>query len=702
MASGRTVYGLKKSGEKIPLEIGLSKVTLDDGTVQVVATLNDITEKKKIEDKLSETNLALEEEKQNFENFVNLAPVGIAINNMEDGSFKYVNSEFSKFTGYKVDELNKMDYWQLTPKKYEQEEQYQHTSMTDIGHYGPYQKEYIHKEGHHYPVVLSGIRIKSFDGKDYIWSVVQDISEQQKNEKKLRESKERADLINMRMSLANDSAGIGVWEWDLPTNVFVWDEWMFKIYGIEPSDFSGDYEDWEGRVHPDDIEDVRTKLKLAVAGKGKYDPEFRVVHPDGQIRTLKANAEVLRDKQGKAFKVTGVNYDISDSVETLEKLALAKNEAEKLSRVKSEFLANMSHEIRTPMNGIIGLNELLLGTSLTDTQKEWAVALKASADSLMTIINDILDISKIESGKINIESVEFDLTQLLHQIESPSRVNAKNKLIDFSVATHGIENNHFIGDPTRIKQILFNLVNNAIKFTESGSVSVHIFSTDSLSDNRCRLSFEVRDTGIGISAEQKSRLFERFSQADNSTTRRVGGTGLGLNISKQLVELMDGNIGFDSEQGKGSTFWFNLTLERASMPVKSGSAKTNTLPERLSRSVKALLVEDNRINQMVAEHILQEIGVESDTAENGLEAIKLLETHQYDIIFMDCHMPVMDGFEATKKIRNNIKYKHLPIVAITAGTLEQEHCQCIDSGMNAVITKPFKANDIIQALELVK
>jgi PAS domain S-box-containing protein len=543
----------------------------EEGTfVEMAGSIADISVNKQLEEKLRETNKALEQEQEKFTKFVNLAPVGIAINHLDDGRFEYVNSEFSRFSGYKVDELNSMDYWQLTPRMYEQQEQEQLTIMSETGRYGPYQKEYIHKAGHHYPVVLSGIRIKTLDGKDYIWSVVQDISEQQRHE---------------------------------------------------------------------------------------------------------------------------------------EQLKVAKQNAEDAARIKSEFLANMSHEIRTPMNGIMGLTELLLGTELTHTQKEWAEALKVSAATLLTIINDILDLSKIESGKLNIESVPFNLTQLLQQIKKLSAVNASNKSLHFLVEAQGIESSDFIGDPTRIKQILLNLVNNAIKFTDKGSVSLKVSLNKQLSDKRCQIKFEVDDTGIGISPEQQHKLFDRFSQADSSTTRRFGGTGLGLNICKQLVELMNGKIYCDSTEGCGSAFWFILDLEYQSPAhqlIKNKPSVAFGLPSHETKNIKALLVEDNRINQLVAENMFKVMCIQSDTAENGHEALELLAKNNYDIIFMDCHMPVMDGFEATKQIRKDPLYQYLPIVALTAGAMESEHLKCINVGMNAVITKPFEANDIAQALELIK
>lgn len=638
----------------------------------------------------------LEQEKRKFEEFVNLAPVGIAINRLEDGVFEYINSEFSRFTGYSVDELNTMDYWELTPKEYENMEQQQLKSMAEKGRYGPYQKEYIHKDGHKYPVLLSGIKISDLDSKDYIWSVAQDISSQKQYEEKLRKAKQQADLDTFRMRLANDSAGIGIWEWDLHTNALVWDDWMYKLYGRTEGEFSGAYEAWESSVHTDDIELAKTKLESAVAGTGIYDAEFRVVWPNGTTRVMKASAEVIRDVKGNPLKVIGVNYDITE-------IQQAKNEALKLAEAKSQFLANMSHEIRTPMNGIVGLTSLLLNSSLDDEQRGWAQGVKASTDSLLTIINDILDISKIESGKLNIESTRFDLMAILHQLTQPIKISAKEKSISFSMNTTGIKNSEFMGDPTRIKQIITNLLNNAIKFTEEGGVTLSVEQRDSIKNKNNKLLFTITDTGIGISPDVIDSLFQRFSQADNSTTRRFGGTGLGLNISKQLTELMGGEIGCESMEGEGSTFWFSLDLPVATAvsESKEKTAERDKLNVDLA-GLKILLVEDVMINQLVAQKILETMGGQVEIAENGLEAVDMVSRNTYDIVFMDCHMPEMDGFQAARKIRSVEKNKNLPIIALTAGAMKEEHDKCISSGMNLVVTKPFEPSDIVEAISLVR
>jgi len=418
-------------------------------------------------------------EKEKFEKFVDLAPVGIAINSISDGSFEFVNEEFGRITGYSVDELNQMDYWQLTPEKYEKQEHEQLELLAKYGQYGPYQKEYIHKNGHVYPVLLSGIKITDSKGETFIWSVVQDITHQKQSEQQIKTAKENVDSFALRMQLANDSAGIGVWELDLKTEKLVWDSWMYKLYGISELEFSCTYQAWLDRVHVDDVEHNEHNERMldeAINGVGIYDPEFRVVHPDGNIRTIKASAEILRDSHGAAIKVVGVNYDVTEKVDAIRKLFDAKLAAENAAQSKSDFLANMSHEIRTPMNAILGGLQLLENTSLPDELRAVLKNASYSGQSLLTIINDILDYSKIESNQLQLEKASFSLTEVLDSITYDLDSLVSEKRIGFTVNKDESYNEYWVGDLVRVKQIILNLSSNAVKFTEKGSVKINASS----------------------------------------------------------------------------------------------------------------------------------------------------------------------------------------------------------------------------------
>ncbi|WP_234401339.1 PAS domain-containing sensor histidine kinase [Pseudoalteromonas sp. T1lg23B] len=533
-------------GSTFPCLVSLTALSV--GTSHLILAIGrDISDLVKAQEELNEASMKTKEfekaylgEKEKFEKFVNLAPIGIAINSITDGSFEFVNKAFSDITGYSIEELNQMDYWQLTPKKYEKQELEQLESLNSIGQYGPYFKEYIHKSGETYPVLLSGIKI--IDGKNgtSIWSVVQDMSEQKAIEQQIQESKDKADSLALRLQLANESAGIGVWEWDLITGALIWDNWMYKLYGITESQFSGAYEAWVNSVHPDDIERASSNLEAAISGTGVYEPEFRVVHPSGVIRTLKASAEVLRDSSGNAIKVVGVNYDVTEKSNAMQILSEAKLAAESAAKAKSDFLANMSHEIRTPMNAILGGLQLLKGAELTPELSQVLNNASFSARSLLTIINDILDYSKIESNGLELEHIQFSLTEVIESVRYELSSLVSLKQIEFIVHKKADFKEYWIGDLVRVKQIMLNLASNAVKFTDQGSVHINI---DGQTHDGCpAVYFEVVDSGIGMSKEAIAKIFDRFTQADASTTRRYGGTGLGMSITTSLIKLMGGNI----------------------------------------------------------------------------------------------------------------------------------------------------------------
>ncbi|MEZ5335793.1 MAG: ATP-binding protein [Methanolobus sp.] len=433
--------------------------------------------------------------------------------------------------------------------------------------------------------------------------------------------------------------------------------------------------------------------------------------------------DVREEKMGRAFSYTvcpikNESGDIKSIVEygaDITDFRNAKMEAEAANLTKSEFLANMSHEIRTPMNGIMGMTDLLLNTELSDTQENYLEMIQKSSENLLEIINDILDISKIEAGKIELENIDFNLYDLLNEITCMIAVKGLEKEIEIRCE---IEKNvpvYVKGDPVRLKQILSNLTSNAVKFTDQGEVIISAMFKSQTYSTTC-LKFSVKDSGIGISDDKKKLLFDKFTQADTSTTRNYGGTGLGLAISKHLVEMMNGEIGVASKEGEGSEFWFNVCLEKSQKPYieNTGVHATTTcknknetdssslkVPDKTD-DMKILVVEDNLINQKLMEAMLKQTGYESEMAANGEEALEKLASVDYDLVFMDVQMPIMDGLAATRQIRSpdsRVLNHGIPVIAMTAHAMKGDMEQCLDAGMNDYISKPISLKHLSELMQ---
>ncbi|MBY0452017.1 MAG: response regulator, partial [Bdellovibrionaceae bacterium] len=443
-------------------------------------------------------------------------------------------------------------------------------------------------------------------------------------------------------------------------------------------------------IHSDDREMALHELRNL---KSQLLPttsfECRCVKKDGGMVWFSWKISLVAENS--AFY--GVGRDITDRKQLEVENMLARQAALAANEAKSQFLANVSHEIRTPLHGVMGMTKLLLDTPLNAEQRENAENILTSSDNLLTVINDVLDLSKIEAGQMRIEKLDFNLSHLIADVINNTKNLAAQKNIKLVSIVPPVYSN-VRGDAHRLRQVLLNLVSNAIKFTEKGSVKLVV---ESLAEPESDFGFKfsVQDTGIGLSDKTMKKLFKAFSQADSTTSRRYGGTGLGLSICKQLVELMGGHIGVNSIENEGSTFWFELSLEKAAQNSKSNSPSIALAG--LKYEGRVLVADDTLINQKVIARTLQKMGLHVDVAENGVQVIEQLQkVPDYDIVFLDGHMPLLDGYDTAKKIRSDKStlFHKVVLVALTANTLKGEREKCLALGMDEFLSKPINDDEL--------
>ncbi|RYJ44812.1 response regulator [Flavobacterium beibuense] len=453
-----------------------------------------------------------------------------------------------------------------------------------------------------------------------------------------------------RLQAAFEASIIGIWDYDILHNKIYWDETMYKLYGSDSKNNESHYDLWISRVHPEDVNKIESLLQDSIAGHSVYDTDFRIILPGGSLRYIRAKGTVYRDENNNPVRMLGTNWDITGQKTLEASLTEAKHKAEAASKSKSEFLANMSHEIRTPLNGIIGFTDLLIKTPLSESQAEYLKNVNNSANLLLDVINDILDFSKIEAGKLELHSEEIDVYELCEQTIDVIRHLAEQKKLEVLLNIAPDIQRYVYADPVRLRQVLTNLLSNAIKFTSEGEVELQLKSMKSDEEqNETTFEFSVRDTGVGIAPDKLQKIFGAFDQEDSSTTRKYGGTGLGLTISNKLLALMNSKLDVKSELNVGSEFYFTVKFV---VPEQKPISK-KTSPRNIK---KILIVDDNDSNRRILEAMLAGMNIHTVMATNGIEAMELLEKHKdFDLAIVDYNMPYMSGVDLIAHIRNTMK-----------------------------------------------
>jgi PAS domain S-box-containing protein len=510
----------------------------------------------------------------------------------------------------------------------------------------------------------------------------------------LREKNLQLQASEERFELAARGSSHGIWDWWLDQEHAYFSPRYIEMMGYTAETFTTRVYDHCDYIHPEDAALHEQRIKDA-AEDGTLRSQIRMKTGAGEYRWFYVNAVVVKNENGEAVRMVGSLADITGRKVAEQELIAAKNRAEELSRLKSEFLANMSHEIRTPMNGVLGLTELLLMNDVDDESRSYLETIQTCGRSLLSIINEILDFSKIEAGKLELVHDEFDLGEIIVNTRNLFEAEAIRRKITFQ-AYKPAGALMVVGDQVRVQQILNNLVGNALKFTDAGEVTIRL-ELEPMETGRSKVTLSVRDTGVGIAEERLASIFDSFTQADGSTTRKYGGTGLGLTICRRLVELMEGNISVESQLGVGSTFTAKFELGTAEGAAQAASTGEEATPS----AVRVLLVEDHAINRKLAGAQLQRLGCEFRAVEDGQQAVDLVFAEPFDLVFMDLQMPVLDGLEATRIIREReaATGNHLPIIALTANALPQDRKRCLDAGMDDYLSKPFVLRDLQQMIQ---
>lgn len=500
------------------------------------------------------------------------------------------------------------------------------------------------------------------------------------------------ELTRHHLALALEASEIGVWDYDLDTHCFSMDDRIREIYGqteTEPG-ASRSSSSWLLAVHPDDRARLDEEMRTTVENRTSFSSQFRIITPKGEVRTVRSAGRFAAGS-----KIMGCTWDVSGDIALQAELDTRRNEAEQANAAKTRFLANMSHEIRTPLNGILGMAQLLDRTNLDERQRFYLATLNTSGRSLVGLIDELLDIAQIESGEMKLARQVFHLGDFARATAEMVQHSVRHKSLEFDIAIDPALETGICSDEKRLRQVLLNLLANAVKFTQEGRVGLTLRAGEG-----DRVHFEITDTGPGIAPDQQAGIFDRFAQADASNTRAHGGAGLGLAISREIVAIAGGEMGLRSAEGEGSTFWFELPLERHEAAAAVTGPEPECLTDERAGTKRILVVEDIETNREITLGMLKSAGFETGLAVNGADALHRLSAETYDAVLMDIHMPVMPGDEAIRRIRASGKaYSDIPIFALTADATPQAESRLLKLGADGYFSKPINMGLVIRALE---
>jgi len=650
-------------------------------------------------------------ELSNFKDALNSAAI-VSISDYR-GRILFANEKFLIKTGFTKEEILGTDHKKLNSSKHP--ESFYNKIWEDIANGKVWKGEILSlkKDGSEYWANIVIVPLLNNIGAPIRYlSIIQDINDEIDAKEEIKEYARNLEVKNRELDesqrfikgVAKASANI-IFVYNLKErkNIFV-NRDVFAELGYSQKQIDKLGKKIFGRLlHKDDGEKLKAFFETIEKDPGDgniVEFEYRLKDAKGNWQWFLDRTTIFnRDKAGHPAQLIGTSINITKRKIVEEELLKAKREAEKAAKVKADFLSNMSHEIRTPMNAIMGLTEILLDSDFKGQDKENLEAIKQSAVNLMVIINDILDFSRIDAGKVVLENINFNLPKRLQLVEKTIESRAKKAGIDFTIHCPNSIPQTLIGDPFRLNQILLNFLSNAVKFTHKGIVKL-VVSVEEEVDDKISVSFAVSDTGIGISKDKLSSIFQSFTQANVYTTRKYGGTGLGLAISQKLTSLMGGKIDVSSELGKGSTFTVTIPFQISDDSKKIVESTRRQFDKSLN-DIRVLVVEDQVINQMVIKQILNKWKTPHEIASNGEEAIKILAEKDFDIVCMDLQMPVIDGYEAAHLIRTkkvSVRNHEIPIIALSADALPETRKRVLDAGMNDYLTKPPNLEELYEKI----